>query len=433
MLWKTERRKISIQGENIGFNKAQIQQIGAIVASALSEHFDSFIADVAGMPKGDNDMPKKIRRPILVDGVTHWVCGNNEQEYAENIIRTVLGGAKAPDTSSTPHARSTNFRAYAENFMALYKRGKVRHTTLAGYEGYLKNHIYPFFGKMALEEISVDTVQAFLNAKADLSEHTVDELRRLLNSILQAACEAGILAKNPSKSRLIKNPAKGKKKVREAYTQKEFDEIRDAMARLPNLQDRRFLALALYTPARRGEILGFQMKDFDRETMRLSVRQNVTFITRKKEAALYGPNCKVGDAIIGKPKTEAGVRTMLIPPQLWDALELTQEELADKEAFLLPHRNDRYAPYTQSTLHRAWERITKQVGIDVFHGKSLHNFRHTFATRARREGMDLKTLQVLGGWSDQKTLENRYDHVQDEDEAIAMDQITKMYTRKPAG
>ena len=47
--------------------------------------------------------------------------------------------------------------------------------------------------------------------------------------------------------------------------------------------------------------------------------------------------------------------------------------------------------------------------------------------------MDLKTLQVLGGWSDQKTLENRYDHVQDEDEAIAMDQITKLYTRKPAG
>ena len=132
-------------------------------------------------------MPKKIRRPLTINGVNLWISGNNEQEYAENIIRAVLGGAKAPDTSSTPHARSTNFRAYAENFMALYKRGKVRHTTLAGYEGYLKNHIYPFFGKMALEEISVDTVQAFLNAKADLSEHTVDELRRLLNSILQAA------------------------------------------------------------------------------------------------------------------------------------------------------------------------------------------------------------------------------------------------------
>lgn len=134
------------------------------------------------MPKGDNDMPKKIRRPLTINGVNLWISGNNEQEYAENIIRAVLGGAKAPDTSSTPHARSTNFRAYAENFMALYKRGKVWHTTLAGYEGYLKNHIYPFFGKMALEEISVDTVQAFLNAKADLSEHTVDELHRLLNS-----------------------------------------------------------------------------------------------------------------------------------------------------------------------------------------------------------------------------------------------------------
>ena len=89
----------------------------------MSEHFDSLIADVAGMPKGDNDMPKKIRRPLTINGVNLWISGNNEQEYAENIIRAVLGGAKAPDTSSTPHARSTHFRAYAENFMALYKRG----------------------------------------------------------------------------------------------------------------------------------------------------------------------------------------------------------------------------------------------------------------------------------------------------------------------
>lgn len=103
---------------------------------------------------------------------------------------------------------------------------------------------------------------------------------------------------------------------------------------------------------------------------------------------------------------------MLIPPQMWKALELTQEELADKEAYLLSHRNDRHAPYTQST---------------------LRSFRHTFATRARREGMDTKTLQVLDGWLDRKTLENRYDHMQEEDAVITRRQITEMYTRKPAG
>lgn len=243
---------------------------------------------------------------------------------------------------------------------------------------------------MALEEITVDTVQTFLNEKADLSEHTVGELYRLLNSILQAACEAGVLTKNPAKSQIIKNPAKGRKKVREAYTGKEFDKIEDALPRLSNLQDRRLLALALYTPARRGEMIGFQMKDIDCENMRLSVRQSITFITRKDAAAMHGPECKMSDAVIGEPKTQAGIRTMLIPPQLWNALELTQEELADKEAFLLSCRDDRHAPYTQSTLHRAWERMKKQVRDDIFHGKSLHNFRHTFATRARRKGADTK-------------------------------------------
>lgn len=51
-------------------------------------------------------------------------------------------------------------------------------------------------------------------------------------------------------------------------------------------------------------MLGFQMKDIDCENMCLSVRQSITFITRKDAAAMHGSDCKVGDAIIGKPKTQ---------------------------------------------------------------------------------------------------------------------------------
>ena len=47
------------------------------------------------------------------------------------------------------------------------------------------------------------------------------------------------------------------------------------------------------------------------------------------------------------------------------------------------------------------------------------SFRHTFATRAHRAGVDDKTLQTMGGWKDLSTMKNIYIHTQDEDLEIA--------------
>ena len=56
--------------------------------------------------------------------------------------------------------------------------------------------------------------------------------------------------------------------------------------------------------------------------------------------------------------------------------------------------------------------------INVY-GKTSHCFRHTFATRAHRAGVDDKTLQTMGGWKDLATMKNIYVHTQDEDLEIA--------------
>ena len=233
ILSDAERRKISIQGENIGFNKAQIQQIENIVVSALSKHLDSFKTDVAGMPKGDNDMPKKIRRPIMLDGVKCWICGDNEQEYAENAAKLF----RLTDDSATPKSinhNAHNFKTYTEKYMALYKHDQIRHTTLAGYTSYLRQHIYPWFGDMTIEEITIDEVQLFLNSKSHLAEHSVDQLRITLAFILAAAVEDGIIPKNPAKSKRLKNPSKGKKEQRKAFS---VAEIRTIIADIPQLSE----------------------------------------------------------------------------------------------------------------------------------------------------------------------------------------------------
>jgi site-specific recombinase XerD len=51
---------------------------------------------------------------------------------------------------------------------------------------------------------------------------------------------------------------------------------------------------------------------------------------------------------------------------------------------------------------------------------TVHTLRHTFATRLIENGVDLRTVQELGGWSNLKMLE-RYGHVSPTRKAAAVE------------
>ena len=94
---------------------------------------------------------------------------------------------------------------------------------------------------------------------------------------------------------------------------------------------------------------------------------------------------------------------MLILPGLLETLELSQSELNDPEAYVLPSLDDPHAPLSFQADRRLWERVKKSINV---YGKTPHCFRHTFATRAHRAGVDDKTLQSMGGWKDLATMKN---------------------------
>ena len=128
-----------------------------------------------------------------------------------------------------------------------------------------------------------------------------------------------------------------------------------------------------------------------------------------------------GHTIISDPKTPAGKRKMLILPGLLEVLELSQEELNDPETYILASLGDPHTPLTYQADKRLWERVKKAINV---YGKTPHCFRHTFATRAHRAGVDDKTLQSMGGWKDPSTMKNIYIHTQQEDLEIARKQLT---------
>ena len=71
---------------------------------------------------------------------------------------------------------------------------------------------------------------------------------------------------------------------------------------------------------------GDGIKNFNFSEQTVSITQGVTYAK--------------GHTIIGDPKTPAGKRKMLILPGLLETLELSQSELNDPEAYVLPSLND---------------------------------------------------------------------------------------------
>ena len=380
------------------------------VTSTLQQlSLDNLTADTA-TSETETDMAKRLKHRATIGDKSLWITGETQQDLFNAYLQHAIdAGIVVPAGEVQQPAKPQKdvlFETRAWQWYNLYKVGKVRLTTLANYELYLKKHLIPHFGQRDIRTITIDDVQEFMNSKADYSRKMIDELWLTLGMVLNAAVEDGLISINPAKSKRLRNPST-KKTIREALTSAEADDIEAHLQDIPQLRDRRYVAMLLKFPARCEDIRGLQIKDFNFEEKTVTITKGVTYAK--------------GHTIIGDPKTPAGKRKMLILPGLLEVLELSQEELNDPETYILASLGDPHTPLTYQADKRLWERVKKSINV---YGKTPHCFRHTFATRAHRAGVDDKTLQSMGGWKDLSTMKNIYIHTQQEDLEIARQQLT---------
>ena len=152
--------------------------------------------DCMPFQEGENEMAK-ITRTVTLNGVKHWIRANTEQEYAEKLLKLV--GSQNTAQQNSKHL----FADYAMTWFETYSKPNIETVTATTYKRQLTRHLLPAFEGLTVEELTTDDVQRLFNGMTG-SKATKDKAKMVLNQILDAAVEDGLIAKSPLRSKRIK-------------------------------------------------------------------------------------------------------------------------------------------------------------------------------------------------------------------------------------
>ena len=359
-----------------------------------------------------------------------WLIAEREKHFEKPETgvapRTRLQEAQRAEEA----ARLPTFREYAEKWIKNRRSSKgepLRPTTRDKYMSNLRVHVFPEFGDTPLDEITRTTVRAWYDnletgpaARAD----SYSTLRAILNT---AVIDDELLARNPAYIR-----GAGVKSVYKKLRPATLAEVAVMVEAMPERR-RLLLLLATWCALRSGELRELRRSDVilevdDDAFGSVSVERGVV----RPQTGESEPGRRTA-AIVGDPKTPAGVRVVSIPGALIPVVRahLDEHVAAGPDSLLFSSERDHSKHLAESTLNgRAavldpegniqtpgfgWREARRVAGREDL---DLHDLRHTGASMAGEEGASIAELMHRLGHST-PAMAMRYQHsTQDRDREL---------------
>ena len=253
----------------------------------------------------------------------------------------------------------------------------------------LRLHLAPLVN-VPLRELTASRVRewhaAALRGKGGRT--SISQSYRFLRMVMNVAVREGIIPRNPCQ---IPGAGTVRSVERPVATPAQIVALVDAI----NPRYRTAVLIAAWCGLRRGEIAGLLVTDVDLTEHTITVRKN-------RIEPLHAPDA----AHDGDPKTEAGKRTITIPPHVVPLVRLHLEQFAGKERLFVSRDG---SPLRGNTLYQAFVRARRQVGLDKL---TFHDLRHTGQTLAAQTGATLADLMKRLGHSSMAAA-RRYLHAVD--------------------
>jgi integrase len=306
-------------------------------------------------------------------------------------------------------------------------RGQIEPSSWRRYGDYVRVHLAPGLGKVALAKLSAQQVQAFYGRKQEegLSGTTVHCIHGMLHRALEDALRMGLVQRNVTET--VRAPRRSTKEMH-SLTEEQAQRFLAAAADAANKGDRFYAlyVLALTTGMREGELLGLRWSDIDFGGKKLQIRMAV------QEAAK--------GFILAEPKTDYSRRTIGLSPTPLEALHAhrakqNEERLALGEAW--SGTLDLVFPNVIGGLmipdnlaKRGFKKLLRRAGLDE--GTHFHCLRHTAATILISRGLSPKLVSQMLGHSDISITLRVYAHVTPHEQQAAMDIMEQIFGKRGA-
>ena len=329
------------------------------------QHLDNRIELDCTPFQGENEMAPKITRTVTINGAKHWIRANTEQEYADKLLKLV-------GTQDTPLEQIKHpFADYATTWFETYSKPNIETVTATTYKRQLTRHLLPAFSGLTVEDITTDDVQRLFNGMTG-AKATKDKAKMVLNQILDAAVEDGLIEKNPLKYKRIKITGK----TSQATVPYSVEQMRFLVQHIGDIKDpldRAYLAIQALHPLRLEEVLGLQGADIDREGMVIHICRAVTHPTRNQ------PEIK-------DTKTQSSARTIGL-----SALAVPHLPQVAEHEFVFGGSK----PLSYTQVRKMCDRIKRDIGFTE--NITPIRFRTTVLTDLYDQTKDIKLAQAAAG------------------------------------
>ncbi|MEU5525136.1 site-specific integrase [Streptomyces sp. BSE7F] len=288
-----------------------------------------------------------------------------------------------------PEAGAVGFRAYADKWV---EERELAPLTRDLYRYLLDKHLTAF-ADLDLDEITAPRVREWRAERLRITgaKTITAKAYRLLKAIMETAVDDELIQRNPCR---IKGAGKEKAAERRIATVAQVDALADAVG----MRWRLMVYLGAYGPMRPEELAGLRRRDVDLDNLRVRVR-------------LAEPERMNGRRVQGDTKSEAGIRTVILPAFLRRELRWHLESYAEPGPDGLVFVGEKGAPFRRSTFGRKWRRAREVVGMPE--GFRFYDLRHTGHTLSTQSGATLKDTMVRAGQSSEKAA-LIYQHSDDE-------------------
>ena len=325
------------------------------------------------------------------------VLGKTQAEVKEKLAKAVAEAGSVDVRRADEYTLGTWLQTWYE----LYAKPHLRFPTAEYYRRGIELHITPRIGDIPLKKLTGRDLQGLYKdlrehgrlreaqkgKQPGLSDSTIRGIHTMLHNALDRAVKERLIVRNPADDCVPPKIPKHEMKILPPEQIKSYLTAAEQRGVLP------MFYLELISGLRKGELVALQWSDLDIENKTISV---------SKQA---GRN-NAGEPDITRTKTENSIRKISIPQEAVDLLVTEhQKHPGSPWMFPSPKTGEMYHPDSVVNIHK---KILKDAGLEHLR---FHDLRHTFATLALQNGVDMKTVSSMLGHFDAGFTLRTYTHV----------------------